>query len=571
MFAEIRRYLSYFVLAILSVWIWNAWLRDYPPVQTPAVSQTTTAENSNLNSFTPTAFNPGQNVKSQIEGKIVAPTSVLKTATNVIHVKTDVLDVDIDPSSGSIVSAFLPKYPVSLQDKNPVELLSSDQQNLYVAQSGLVDAADNNALNIKFKADKTNYVLQDNQQNVVVNLIGTTNNGLTVTKQYIFTRGQYPISLNYSIKNTANKTWSGSLYTQLIRRKPPAEAHHMGQSHYVGAAISSTEIPYKKLPFDDFDSAPVNDAHAGGWVAMLQQYFLSAWIPATQNQSNHYYTHSYEPSDGSSPVYTIGFTQPAMNIAAGQTATSSAQLFIGPEIDDILKNVAPGLDHTIDYGWLWPVSVLLFWLLAKVEWVVGNWGWAIVITTILIKLLFHPFTAKTIRHGHLMRDMQPKIKALKDRFGDDKQGLSKATMELYKKEGMNPLGGCLPMLVQIPVFIALYYVLIASVDLRQAPFILWIHDLSIKDPYYVLPILMGVSMFLQQKLTPSTMDPAQQKIMLLLPVVFTVVFLNFPSGLALYWFVSNIVQVCQQWYILKTHDKYTEKQKAKRNNKKRKA
>ena len=206
MFAEIRRYLSYFVLAILSVWIWNAWLRDYPPVQTPAVSQTTTAENSNLNSFTPTAFNPGQNVKSQIEGKIVAPTSVLKTATNVIHVKTDVLDVDIDPSSGSIVSAFLPKYPVSLQDKNPVELLSSDQQNLYVAQSGLVDAADNNALNIKFKADKTNYVLQDNQQNVVVNLIGTTNNGLTVTKQYIFTRGQYPISLNYSIKNTANKT-----------------------------------------------------------------------------------------------------------------------------------------------------------------------------------------------------------------------------------------------------------------------------------------------------------------------------------------------------------------------------
>lgn len=570
MFAEIRRYLSYFVLAILFVWIWNAWLRDYPPVQASPVTQTTASSTNAGTNFTPTAFNPGQNVKAQIENKIaVASAPAINSSSNLIHVKTDVLNVDIDSASGNIISASLPKYSVSLQDKTPVELLSSNPQNLYVAQAGLVDAENNSALDIKYKASQTSYELQPGQQNVTVNLVGTAAKGLVVTKQYVFTRGQYPIALNYSVKNSANKAWSGSLYTQLIRRKPAAEEHHMGQSHYVGAAISSSEIPYKKLPFSDFDTSTVNDAHAGGWVAMLQQYFLSAWIPATQNQTNHYYTHSYEPSDGSSPVYTIGFTQPAMMVQPGQSVSSSAQLFIGPEIDSILEKVAPGLDHTIDYGWLWPVSVLLFWLLAKVEWVVGNWGWAIVITTVLIKLIFHPFTAKTIRHGHLMRDMQPKIQALKDKFGDDKQGLSKATMELYKKEGMNPLGGCLPMLIQIPVFIALYYVLIASVDLRQAPFILWIHDLSIKDPYYVLPILMGVSMFLQQKLTPSTMDPAQQKIMLLLPVVFTVVFLNFPSGLALYWFVSNIVQVCQQWYILKTHDKYSAKQKAKRNNKKR--
>lgn len=568
---NIRRYISYFVLAVLAVWLWNTWKKEHPdaPPAQQAVTATT-QESRRADDFTPAAFNPGKKIKQHLESKTVEKTvSAAVDQNQLIHIKNDVLSLAINPNGGDIVSAKLMKYTVSTKNKNPVQLLSSQSAELYKAQSGLIGSGDKASERILFSTSKKDYVMQPNQTDVVVELKGRTKSGLLVTKQFVLHKGSYQVYLSYDIKNQSGKTWNGSLYTQLVRRKPEQVSHHFMRSYYTGAAISSKETPYEKLPFKDFIESPISRDNQGGWVAMEQHYFLSAFIPETQSQINHYYTHVNEPADGSNPIYTIGFVSPAMTIAPGKTASSSASLYVGPELPNVLKNMAPGLDHTIDYGWLWPISIIIFWILAKVHWVVGNWGWSIVITTVLIKLAFHHLTAKTLRHGQLMRELQPKIKALKERHGDDRQALSKATMELHKQEGINPLGGCLPMLIQFPVFIALYYVLIESVQLRQAPWIFWIHDLSAKDPYYILPILMGVSMFVQQKLTPNTMDPNQQKIMMVLPVVFTVVFLNFPAGLALYWLVSNLVQIGQQWYVLKTHDSYKAKKEAKRKRKKR--
>ncbi len=567
---DIRRYISYLVLALLAFLLWNTWEHEQAK-KAALISQQVEQQTKNQaqTEYAPVAFNPTAKVKAHISSQQSTP--VVRAASNgkLISVRTDVLAVKIDLHGGDIVSAKLPKYSVSIKNKTPVQIFSEQPRELYLAQSNLISTKSNRAEQINYQASHYTYALKSGEKALVVDLKGRTASGIQVVKRYIFERADYQVQLAYELKNNTGTKWVGSLFTQLVRRKPSEQEHHFMRKHYVGAAISSAKKPYNKVPFQDFSSSPISKSDVGGWVAMQQHYFLSVWVPATQSQVNHYYTHVEEPADGSNPIYTIGFVSPAVVVEPGKTATTSASLYVGPELQNVLNQVAPGLDHTIDYGWLWPVSILIFWLLAKVHWLIGNWGWSIVITTILIKLLFHNLTAKTIRHGQLMRALQPKIQALKDRHGDDRQALSKATMDLHRKEGINPLGGCLPMLVQFPVFIALYYVLIESVQLRQAPFIFWIHDLSVKDPYYVLPILMGVSMFVQQRLTPSTMDPNQQKIMMVLPVVFTVMFLNFPAGLALYWFVSNLAQLAQQWYVMRTFDAYAARKKAKREQRKK--
>ena len=284
----------------------------------------------------------------------------------------------------------------------------------------------------------------------------------------------------------------------------------------------------------------------GGWVVMQQHYFLSAWVPNEQ-QINHYYT-SVSPND----VYTIGFLGPQLNVAAGDKLVTKTKFYAGPQLTDRLHSIAPNLDLTVDYGWLWFISMGIFWLMKKIHLVIGNWGWSIILVTICIKAVFYKLSATSYRSMAKMRKLTPKIQALKQRFGDDKQKMSQETMKLYKKEKVNPFGGCLPILIQIPFFIALYYVLIESVELRQAPFIFWIHDLSIKDPFYVLPLLMGISMLIQQKLSPPPPDPMQAKMMMLLPIVFTVFFLNFPAGLVLYWVCNNTLSILQQWYVMRT-------------------
>ena len=317
----------------------------------------------------------------------------------------------------------------------------------------------------------------------------------------------------------------------------------MGTSAYTGGAISSPEKRYEKITFDAMTEQPLSRDVQGGWVAMIQHYFVSAWVPG-QQESNHLYTKAL-PDER----FIIGLVEPTVQVPPGATGTLDAELYMGPKDQTRLEQIATGLDLTVDYGWLWFIAQPLFWLLKWFHHLVGNWGVAIILVTLLIKLAFYKLSATSYRSMANMRRMAPKMQDLKQRYAGDREKLNHAMMELYKKEKINPLGGCLPIVVQIPVFIALYWMLLESVELRQAPFFLWIHDLSVMDPYYVLPLLMGVSMFIQQRLNPAPPDPIQAKVMMALPFVFTVFFAFFPAGLVLYWFVNNLISIAQQWFI----------------------
>jgi YidC/Oxa1 family membrane protein insertase len=312
---------------------------------------------------------------------------------------------------------------------------------------------------------------------------------------------------------------------------------------YTGGAIYTPEEKYEKISFEDMESSKLSMEVKGGWVGMLQHYFLGAWVPPAE-ETDHFYSNVLPGQR-----YVLGAYTPSISLAAGGSHIFSSGFVAGPKLQDELEAIAPGLDLTVDYGWLTVLAKPIFWLLKSIQGVVLNWGWSIILLTLIIKLVFFKLSETSYKSMANMRKMTPRIQALKDRYGDDKQRLNQAMMEMYKKEKINPLGGCLPILVQIPVFIALYWVLLESVELRQAPWILWLQDLSIKDPYYVLPIIMGISMFIQQKLNPAPPDPMQAKIMMSLPFVFTIFFAFFPSGLVLYWVTNNILSIAQQWYI----------------------
>jgi YidC/Oxa1 family membrane protein insertase len=309
--------------------------------------------------------------------------------------------------------------------------------------------------------------------------------------------------------------------------------------------LSSPEKRYQKISFKQMDENNLDQTIQNGWLGMVEHYFISAWVP-NPISSYHYYTSANAEND----IYTIGLLSRVVPVGAHQQYATGAQLYAGPDIADKLAKIAPGMDLTVDYGMLWFIGIVIFGLMKKLYAVTGNWGWAIVLTTLIIKLLFYKLNSISFRSMAAMRNLQPKLQQIRERCGEDKQKLAQATMELYKREKVNPLGGCLPMLVQIPVFLALYWVLAGSVELRQAPFILWIHDLSAKDPYYVLPLLMGLTIFIQQWLSPKAPDPMQQKVMMMMPVIFTALFLSFPAGLVLYWVVNNTLSILQQWYIM---------------------
>lgn len=458
-----------------------------------------------------------------------------------IAIKTDTLDVLIDTQGGNIVQASLLKYPESANDPNsvPFQLLSKSPNNYYVAQSGL---AGSDKPMLQYHSVQANYKLTPDQAELTVNLVCTNCKNVSIKKQFVFKQDDYLIPINYQIENHGNSAWKGQLYTQFQQKKriPPRSLFNI--SSYIGGAISTQDKPYQKVSFDKMGDG-ISMATENGWVAMLQHYFLSAWVPP----AGPYHFYSY----GKDNIYTLGMLGNPFQVEPGKQYTSQVKLYLGPESMDRLKAVAPHLDLTVDYGILWFISMALFWLLKQIHHVVGNWGWSIVIVTVLIKLAFYHLSAKSYRSMAAMRNLQPRLNALKERYGDDRQKLTQATMELYKAEKVNPLGGCLPILVQIPVFIALYWMLLESVELRQASFILWIHDLSTKDPYYILPILMGITMFVQQRLNPPPPDPTQAKVMQFLPIFFTALFLNFPSGLVLYWVVNNTLSILQQWFIMR--------------------
>jgi YidC/Oxa1 family membrane protein insertase len=566
-----RRLIVYLIVAMLGVFVWRAWQHDYPPVQSanPVTSQAeppATAGSSIENGSS--TYVPSAPTASTSPKRKHLPTTpkITQDSGELVQVKTDVFEAKISLEGGNLVSVRLLKYPAKTkQIDNPVEILSNTPGDQYVAESGLTGTSDKGK--VTFSAAKKEYMLGSGDSELQVVLTGKTTSGLKIIKTYTFKRDRYAVNVGYAITNTASSEWSGSLYTQFLQHKRVSGSSGLYSRSYTGGAISSPETPYQKIKYKEMKAGNLSKTHVGGWVAFQQQYFLSAWIPGKQGTKNHFYTHVIS-TPNQDDVYVIGLITPQVRIQPGSTTNTSATIYVGPEIAKRLQGLAPGLDHTIDYGWLWPVSVLIFWLMNKIHSLLGNWGWAIIFTTIIIKMGFYWFSATSFRSMAKMREIQPKLKALKERYADDKPAFSKATMELYKKEKINPLGGCLPILVQIPVFIALYYVLIESVQLRQAPFIFWIQDLSAKDPYYVLPILMGLSMLVQQKLTPASPDPTQAKIMMILPVVFTVFFLNFPSGLVLYWLVNNCVQVLQQWYVMRTFEAHKQKKHAKRKKKK---
>ncbi len=473
-----------------------------------------------------------------------------------VTVKTDVMMTSIDTLGGNIVHLSLLDYPKSLENHDPLVLLDNAPDYLYIAESGLVADKGPDIPGIpnvreqkiaQYSTAQKEYVLKDGEDVLNVVLTWKNSQGLAVKKQFTFHRGEYVVDLDYQINNNMREKWLGSLFLQFKRNDHlPGETNIFAFPSYFGAAISSPDKRYEKIPLDELNEdvgLSPGRTITEGWFAMVQHYFVSAWIP--DPSTSYLYSGGLYKGD----TYFLRAVGQPFEINAGQKGEVSARFYAGPKITQVLSGVAPKLELTVDYGWLWPVSQALFWLMKQIYEVIGNWGWAIILVTVLIKLVFYKLSATSYRSMANMRRLQPKFTALKERYGDDRQKMSQELMALYKKEKINPLGGCLPILVQIPVFIALYWVLIESVEFRLAPFMFWIQDLSAKDPYYILPLLMGATMFIQQRLSPQPPDPLQAKVMMFMPVVFTIVFLNFPAGLVLYWLVNNVLSIAQQWSI----------------------
>lgn len=548
---DIRRIILYMALALVGLSLWNAWQADYPPAPVQSAQTSGTTQTTNNDEHLLPEIAPGNNEQPLSNSSSDQSLSTTSSPASLIQVKTDVLDVAIDLKQGDVVSGQLLDYPLSVEEKNkPFGLLQNEAGERYVANSSLFvsDGRNVQSLNFDFTSEKQSYELGSDQNKLTVVLNGKNSDGLDVQKEFTFTKGSYLISVNYKIANTSTSEWKGYLNTQLLRSSPKEDKSsifHVGS--FTGASYSNPGVHrYQKVSFPDMNKANLDVDAKGGWIAMQQHYFLSAWIP-NANSENKFYTRS---NNGD---YTIGVVSQPITVNPNQQKEVGSQLYVGPEITSVLKSISPSLDLTVDYGILWFVSSLLFSLMKAIYNFVGNWGWSIVLVTVLIKLAFYRLSATSYKSMAGMRKLQPKLQALRERYGDDKAKISQATMELYRQEKVNPLGGCLPIVIQIPVFIALYWVLLESVELRQAPFIFWIKDLASPDPYHVLPLIMGATMLIQQKLNPAPPDPMQAKVMMFLPILFTGLFWNFPSGLVLYWIVNNTLSILQQWYITRKY------------------
>ncbi|MDU7353889.1 MAG: membrane protein insertase YidC, partial [Citrobacter freundii] len=496
-----------------SFMIWQAWEQDKnPQPQAQQTTQTTT---------TAAGSAADQGVPASGQGKLIT-------------VKTDVLDLTINTRGGDVEQASLPAYPKELGSTEPFQLLETTPQFIYQAQSGLTgrDGPDNPANGPRplYNVEKDAFVLADGQNELQIPMTYTDAAGNTFTKTFVLKRGEYAVNVNYSVQNAGEKPLEVSTFGQLKQSINLPSHRDTGSSNFAlhtfrGAAYSTPDEKYEKYKFDTIaENENLNVNAKDGWVAMLQQYFATAWVPRNDG-TNNFYT-----ANLGNGIAAIGYKSQPVLVQPGQTGAMTSTLWVGPEIQDKMAAVAPHLDLTVDYGWLWFISQPLFKLL--------------------------PLTKAQYTSMAKMRMLQPKIQAMRERLGDDKQRQSQEMMALYKAEKVNPLGGCFPLIIQMPIFLALYYMLMGSIELRHAPFALWIHDLSAQDPYYILPILMGVTMFFIQKMSPTTVtDPMQQKIMTFMPVIFTVFFLWFPSGLVLYYIVSNLVTIIQQQLIYRGLEK----------------
>lgn len=540
---ENQRSLLLIAFLAVSFYVWQSWQADKLAANQPTTAQAIATSTDAIPSASATA---DDGIPEQQESSVpIANSSNAAT----IDVVTDSLMVTIDLNGGDLVHAALPAFTLDVKNSDPVVLLQRDNNFRYEAQSGLT-GLDRKDWRPTYSANSNRFVLADGQQKLDVSLTYQGDNGLAVTKTLTFHRGSHVVDVRYEVNNNGSAPIAMRLWGML---RQSAEGGHDGSFFmptFRGAAYSTADKRYEKLSFDDLaKEKPLAETTQGGWVAMLQHYFVSAWVPAAGEQNDLY-------SGASNGMGRIGFMGPSREVATGETANFSAQLFIGPKDQKALSALSPSLNLVVDYGILWFIAVPLHWLLTLFHSLVGNWGVAIILITLTVKGALYRLTKAQYSSMAKMRLLQPKLVALKERFGDDRQKLSQAMMELYKKEKVNPLGGCLPILLQMPIFIALYWVLMESVELRQAPFMLWIQDLSVKDPYFVLPLLMGASMWAMQKMSPMNVtDPMQQKMMQWMPIVFTAFFLMFPSGLVLYWLFSNLVSMTQQWLINRSMEK----------------
>ncbi len=560
------KYIIFGGLAVVSYLLLLAWQEDYPRVPAAPASQVPQIESSvQANSDVPSLPVNSSASASNLDVPVVQPlvaTPVAAQTDTYVQVTTDVLNVTLDRNGGDIVSVSLPEFKKNIDvEDDPFVLLQRDALGLYVAKSGLVgrNGIDSTSRAL-YQTDASSYSLTQNANSLVVSMNYRDENGVVVIKRFSFERGSYLVQVDFEVQNNSASTWSANLFGQINRTDfpDPSAAGGIGASSFIGFAATSTDDPYFKVPFEDVADGMEPYQIQGGWIAMSQHYFLSAWVPPADALN----TFSMRTSPQNSNEYIGGFTSSEFTVAPGGTSTQSLEFYAGPKDQYTLRDISPNLDLTIDYGWLWFAASPIYWLLRQIDSIVGNYGWSILLLTLTVKAIFYKLSATSYRSMANMRRVMPKMAQLKERYGDDRMKLQKATMELYQKEKINPFGGCLPMLVQMPVFIALYWVLMESVELRQAPFILWINDLSVMDPFFILPLLMGASMFGQQLLSPAPADPMQAKVMRFMPVVMTIFFLWFPAGLVLYWLANSVLGIAQQYYITKKIEKEYEAKNA---------
>ncbi len=533
-----QRNLLLIALLFVSFMIWEAWQVDHNLQSAAQIQQ---------------AMNP-------VAGDTVVGHAIIDSSQDKrITVTTDVFSITINTRGGDIEQASLLAYPERLDLPSPFKLLETSPSFIWQAQSGLTgkNGPDNpaNGKRPLFEVAEDNFVLAQGQNELRIPLTFKAENGAVFIKTFTVRRNDYAISVDYQVENGSPDPLEIILFGQLKQQVDLPESRDVGSSNfalqtYRGAAFSSDETKYKKYSFSDIEDDNLNITTQGGWVAMLQQYFATAWVPAAQQMNTFYSTRLNHG------VAAIGFKSQPIVVAQGDRQQFGATLWVGPEIQNKMAAVAPYLDLTVDYGWLWFISQPLFRLLKFIHGFVGNWGLSIIMITFIVRGIMYPLTRAQYTSMAKMRMLQPKLATMRERIGDDRQRLSQEMMALYKAEKVNPLGGCLPLLIQMPIFLALYYMLMGSVELRHAPFVGWIHDLSAQDPYYILPVLMGITMYFIQKMSPTTVtDPMQQKILNFMPVLFTVFFLWFPSGLVLYYIISNLVTILQQQLIYRGLEK----------------
>ncbi|BAN36832.1 60 kDa inner membrane insertion protein [Sulfuricella denitrificans skB26] len=544
---DTQRLILFIVFSFSVLMLWDTWQKDQHPAPVGQVAQEKAGTSQTPS---PTAL-PADAPAKDFGGPLQSGERV--------KVQTDLIYAEIDTLGGDVRRLELLKHHDTQDKSKNFVLLEDDPKHLYIAQSGLIgnDLPTHKTL---FSNAATQYKLAEGANEIQARLTWVGANGVKVDKIFTFRKGSYVVDVAYEINNGSGTRLEPHAYFQLVRNGQPPLGNPKFVSTYTGFAVYTEKDKFNKISFSDIDKnkASYPKQSDDGWVAMVQHYFLSAWLPA--NQPREYYAKKLGDD-----LYDAGVILPVGLIEPGSVKKVTVPLYVGPQEQDHLSKVAPGLNLVVDYGILTVISAPLFWVLAFLNKLVHNWGAAIILLTILIKLAFYPLSAKSYRSMAQMRVLGPKLQKLKEQYGDDRQRLHTAMMELYKTEKVNPLGGCLPVVVQIPVFIALYWALLNSVEMRQAPFMLWIHDLSSPDPFYILPIVMGITMIIQTKLNPTPPDPIQAKVMMVMPIAFSVFFFFFPAGLVLYWVVNNTLSIAQQWYV--THGVEQEKVAAKRHGK----